>query len=89
MNFVGAGLSVAATLGLRIFQGVPLLQTSLPLIAALTVVAGGLSLLMGLLAEVLVRTYFESQRKSTYLVERTWNFDGDVPSVRYPQARSA
>jgi hypothetical protein len=29
---------------------------------------------MGLIAELLVRTYYESQRKPTYSVRKTFNF---------------
>lgn len=53
---------------LKIFQGVSLILTPLPLFSAMTFLTGVTSLLMGLLAELLVRTYFESQQKSTYLV---------------------
>jgi hypothetical protein len=30
-------------------------------------------ILMGLVAELLVRTYYESQGKTPYVVRRTWN----------------
>jgi dolichol-phosphate mannosyltransferase len=32
---------------------------------------GGLSILLGLLAEILIRTYYESQGKVTYAVRET------------------
>jgi dolichol-phosphate mannosyltransferase len=40
--------------------------------AALTGVS---SILMGLLAEILVRTYFESQRRTNYMVRERINFE--------------
>jgi len=33
---------------------------------------GGQSILMGLIAELLVRTYHESQDKPTYTVRKVW-----------------
>jgi hypothetical protein len=35
-----------------------------------------MSILMGLLAEILVRIYFESQQRTAYAVRDTINFDG-------------
>ncbi len=45
-------------------------ETPLPVIAAVAMLTGFLGLLMGLLAEMLMRTYFESQGKRTYVVKR-------------------
>lgn len=45
-------------------------ETPLPVIAAVAILTGFLGLLMGLLAEMLMRTYFESQGKRTYVVKR-------------------
>ena len=45
-------------------------ETPLPVVAAVLVLVGFLSIQQGLLAEVLMRTYFESQDKRTYAVAR-------------------
>ena len=45
-------------------------ETPLPVVAAVLILTGLLALLQGLLAEMLMRTYFESQGKRTYLVKR-------------------
>jgi len=45
-------------------------ETPLPVIAAVLVVTGFLGILLGLQAEMLMRTYYESQGKRTYLVAR-------------------
>lgn len=45
-------------------------ETPLPVIAAVLILTGMLAVLQGLLAEMLMRTYFESQGKRTYLVRR-------------------
>lgn len=57
-------------LGLKLFGGVSLIQTPLPLLAVFLGAIGVLSLLMGLLAEMLNRTYHESQAKPVYRVAR-------------------
>jgi glycosyltransferase involved in cell wall biosynthesis len=45
-------------------------ETPLPVIAAVLLVTGFLSILLGLQAEILMRTYYESQGKRTYLVAK-------------------
>ncbi|HKC61276.1 MAG TPA: glycosyltransferase family 2 protein [Myxococcales bacterium] len=48
-------------------------QTPLPLLAVMFTLVGALSLLMGLLAELVVRTYYESQGKRPYLIAEELN----------------
>ena len=48
-------------------------ETPLPVLVALFGVTGILSILMGLLAEMVMRTYFESQNKRTYHVKEHIN----------------
>lgn len=57
-------------LGLKVFAGTSLVQTPLPLLAVFLGATGVLSILMGLLAEMLNRTYHESQAKSVYKIAR-------------------
>ena len=49
--------------------GKDFVETPLPVLVALFGVTGILSILMGLLAEMVMRTYFESQNKRTYQVK--------------------
>ena len=51
-----------------------MISTPLPLLAAMTFLVGVLSILMGLLAEIMVRTYFEAQNRRHYLVRKLYNF---------------
>jgi hypothetical protein len=44
------------------------IATPLPLLTVLMVVLGFLSILMGLLAELVIRTYYESQGRTTYRI---------------------
>jgi dolichol-phosphate mannosyltransferase len=67
-------ISAAAVLYLKIFEGISMILTPLPLLTALTFLVGFMSLLMGLLAEMLVRTYFESQGRASYHVRELINF---------------
>jgi len=46
------------------------IETPLPLLAAMATITGVMCFLLGLLAEMLVRTYFESQEKKTYVLRR-------------------
>jgi dolichol-phosphate mannosyltransferase len=75
--FGGFGLAFLAAsvasgvyaLWLKIVEDVSFISTPLPLLVTLTFITGVMSLLMGLLAEMVVRTYYESQGKKTYLVK--------------------
>ncbi len=73
--FGGAGLGLIALgvvdlfyLFLRRFWGIPAATSPLLLIGVMFVILGFQSILMGLIAELLVRTYHESQRKPTYSI---------------------
>jgi len=61
-------LFVRRVLGTIAVLGSPLFQLSVMLL-----ILGFQSFLMGLIAEMLVRTYYESQRKPTYRIRRTIN----------------
>ena len=53
-------------------------ETPLPIISATLILVGLLAILQGIIAEVLMRTYFESQNRRPYLVRRI--FERDPPS---------
>ena len=61
-------------LGLLIFAHKPLSTTPVPSFCLLSFMTGVLCILMGLLAEMITRTFYESQGKSIYLVKETKNF---------------
>jgi dolichol-phosphate mannosyltransferase len=65
-----------------------MLRTPLPLITAFTFLVGFVTILMGLMAEMVVRTYFESQNRAPYVVRELINFDenpNDRCFTRAPQ----
>lgn len=69
-------ITFAVMVYLKYWGGKSFIATPLPLLAVLFVLMGFMSMLLGLLAELSVRTYHESQNKSTYSVGRTVNVDG-------------
>lgn len=71
---IGA-LSLTASLILKFGFGTSMILTPLPLLSAMCGMMGVLSILMGLLAEILVRTYYESQSRRSYSVRETINFE--------------
>jgi glycosyltransferase involved in cell wall biosynthesis len=60
---------------LKLFHRADFVQTPLPILAVVMFAVGIQFLLMGLLAEMLVRTYHESQAKSIYAVRERIGFD--------------
>jgi dolichol-phosphate mannosyltransferase len=57
----------------KLFEGVSMISTPLPVLAAMTFLVGIISILLGLLAEMIVRTYFESQRRGAYYIRDILN----------------
>jgi glycosyltransferase involved in cell wall biosynthesis len=61
-------------LGLKINRGTPFIETPLPLIVVVTFMIAMMCILLGLLAEMITRTFYESQGKAIYNVRSTRNF---------------
>lgn len=70
VNIAVAGLVMLWAAWLKFFEGISLIQTPLPMLAVILFAIGILSFLMGLLAEMLNRTYHESQAKPVYRIGR-------------------
>lgn len=79
--FVLAGVSGMTAVWLKYFVDPPrsFIQTPLPLLTVLLIVLGAMSILMGLLAELVVRTWYESQGRTTYVLR-----SGPRPKPRPP-----
>jgi glycosyltransferase involved in cell wall biosynthesis len=73
------GVTGIWALVLKLFFGTSLIQTPLPLLTIFLGSVGVLSILMGLLAEMLNRTYHESQGKSVYRVGRIVRANDKAP----------
>jgi len=67
--------SGAYALYLKLIKGISFILTPLPLLVVMTFTTGVTITLIGLLAEIIMRTYYESQQKSVYLVKDTLNFE--------------
>lgn len=87
VGFISLGFGVlAGTVGvyLRLFHHMSLISTPLPTLSALLVIVGVQFIGMGILAEILMRIYYESQNKAPYVVKEKINFHraGDVAPER-------
>lgn len=60
---------------LKLLKGVAFISTPLPLLVVMLFITGVLSILMGLLAEIAMRIYYETQEKPVYLVKNTYNLN--------------
>ena len=74
-----SALAALYALYLKFFEHTSFIQTPLPLISIMAFITGIMSILMGLLAELVMRTYYESQDKPVYLVKTTLNLAGAHP----------
>lgn len=77
LNGLGAFITFAVMVYFKFWGDKSFIATPLPVLLAMFVLMGFISLLMGLIAELLVRTYHESQDKKTYLVKQTVNLEAD------------
>ena len=71
LMILGGFFSGGYAIYLKLFKGVSFILTPLPLLCVLLFMLGFLSILMGFLAEILTRTYYESQGKPTYQIKET------------------
>jgi dolichol-phosphate mannosyltransferase len=78
-GFLAIAISFASfswMLYLKFFEDLSMIQTPLPVLSAISFLVGIMSILIGLVAEMLVRTYYESQRLAPYVVIETINDSG-------------
>jgi glycosyltransferase involved in cell wall biosynthesis len=62
----------------RVAMGIPVLSSPFFLMSAMFIILGFQSILMGLIAEMLVRTYHESQSKPTYTIRKVINVPNNL-----------
>ena len=77
-GFVCWGISLASgayAVWRKLFDATSFIQTPLPLLSVMAFITGVLSILMGLLAELLVRTYYESQQRRPYSIRSSQNLE--------------
>ena len=73
-----SAVAFMSMLYLKFVEGLSMIQTPLPVLSAMLFVLAVVVLLMGVLAEIMVRTYFESQGRLPYHIRSTINFDKAV-----------
>ncbi len=66
LNFWAAFVSFFLMIWYKFVERISFIETPLPLLVVLFLLVGIMSMLMGLLAEMVMRTYFESQGKTAY-----------------------
>lgn len=74
-SMTASALAAGWMMWLKFFEGVSFILTPLPMLVAMLFTTGILAILMGLLAELLVRTYYEAQNKSVYMVAERVNLE--------------
>ncbi len=72
-GFLGVVIALLA-LWFKVDLGVSLSRTPLPILAAMMVIVGVQFLGMGILAEILMRTYYKEQHKDPYIIKNQANF---------------
>ena len=70
-----AFIAAAASVYYKIFGHKSFIETPLPLIFIMASITGIMCILMGLLAEIIMRTYYESQDKTVYLIDECRNLE--------------
>lgn len=73
-----AGVATVAAVLYKVLGQKSFIQTPLPLLAVAMCFTGAICFLLGLLAELSIRTYYESQGKATYVIASRDNLDGPV-----------
>ncbi len=74
--FFLALIAIIWAIVLKFAYSVSFIQTPLPLFGSVCFFLGFICILLGLLAEIMSRTYFESQSRRDYLVRETINLPG-------------
>lgn len=69
---------------LKLFEHVSLISTPLLLLTAIGFITGVMFILLGLLAEILIRVYYEAQQKPTYTVRSTLNLEESAKCAGSP-----
>lgn len=78
INMVLAFLSFSLMVYFKFWGGKSFIETPLPQLVVLFVIMGFISILMGFIAELLVRTYYESQGKPVYSIKESRNLEPEI-----------
>ncbi|MBM3572619.1 MAG: glycosyltransferase family 2 protein [Alphaproteobacteria bacterium] len=87
-SFLGAFLAGLWALERKFIVGESFIQTPLPTLVALLAISGLIFILMGLIAEMQTRTFFEASARKQYLVRSTRNIDSGAASASSPKEQA-
>ncbi len=73
ISFIVATLAAAVAVYYKLTRQKDFVETPLPVITAMFFIVGVLMILLGVLAEMLMRVYFEGQRKTPFSIRETVN----------------
>lgn len=76
ISWAVSGVAATAAILYKILGEKTFIQTPLPLISVTMFFTGVICFLLGLLAELSIRTYYESQGKATYIIASRDNLEG-------------
>jgi hypothetical protein len=89
INFGVGVIAGSAALYYKFINHESFIKTPLPLLFVMAFITGVMCFLMGLLAELLVRTYYESQNKPTYMISYSGAEQGRGGLSRASEQRAA
>lgn len=78
LSLLGGFLAGLWAVYLKYFRNTSFIETPLPQLCVLLFVLGFNAILLGLLAEITIRIYYETQNKRTYLVQEVRNISEDA-----------
>ena len=85
LSIFASVVSFAYMLYLKYYIGTWFILTPMPLLCVLFFLVGVVCVRLGLIAEILMRTYFESQGKTPYAIRRRVNFPEAEPHSPDPR----
>jgi glycosyltransferase involved in cell wall biosynthesis len=77
-----SGLAFLWMLYLKIFKNFAFITTPVPLIVVVAFMIAMMCFLLGLMAEMIMRTFYESQGKSIYSIRESRNLEGTTGTLR-------
>lgn len=75
ISIIASFLALFSLIYLKVFYGYPMIKSPLLLLSALLFLVGFICILIGLLAEIMTRIYFEGQGKKIYIIKDSVNID--------------
>ncbi|MFN6037898.1 MAG: glycosyltransferase family 2 protein [Bacteroidota bacterium] len=75
LSFLFSFISAAVMFYYKIWGGKSFIQTPLPMLVVLFFMVGVMLVMLGLISEILNRTYYESQGKKVYMVKESVGFE--------------